>query len=124
MDSNGEAGSSTLNGNSNDRLSRLLQEYGDKLDKMRTETEHIHGNALDATEEHLTFLRQKLGSDHRAFQRLQPKLIKLAQRVSQGLEHTAIDDLMRIELEVRLADFEANIHRTSEVFLFPFRKRR
>ena len=42
--------------------------------------------------------------------RIRPAVVMLAQAVSQRLEHADLDDALRLELTLRLAELEALLH--------------
>ena len=89
----------------------LLKEYTQKLHSLTQSARGTLDQALDeaASKAQLRITRQGLADLVRYFNSLFPVLKQLAQAVSQRLEHTEMDDLTRLELRVRLAEFEASL---------------
>jgi hypothetical protein len=84
----------------------LLKEYHEKLTAISAETRRVkdairavtsRGLRGDMTE--VFEIRDKFGS-------LKPAALSLARHVSQRLEHVSLDEMDKLELTLRLAEFE------------------
>jgi hypothetical protein len=103
-------------------LRSLLVEFGQKLDRMRDEHSKLRKDHAqirrDSAASGSPAKRQLdlLQSDYSgllfAHERLHRAGESFARSVSQYIEHSITDGLERIELQLRLADFEANLQRT------------
>jgi len=107
----------------NSAANRLFSGFTKKLAAMRSEAldlyERIQANdgptkMGTSRDNHRIKLVNHYQTIHRRFQSLEPALSKFARQISQRLDHTDIDEIVRIELEARLADFESEIRTTRE----------
>lgn len=94
------------------RVLPLLREYNDYLNKFRAESRELNSfNPKKPREfehdEHM-MLQQR-------FERMRPVLVKLAHSVSQFIEHANMPPSIRLELELRLAEFEGNLEATDRI---------
>ncbi len=58
---------------------------------------------------------QEVWAQQNFFNRLRPKLLQTARAVSQWIMHASISNATKIELELRLAHFEAKLELTDEL---------
>jgi chromosome segregation ATPase len=109
---------------------RLFSGFNKKLAAMRSEALDLHQRIeayspeegpssawkrpTNSKEQELNRLVRHYQTVYRQFESLEPALSKFARQISQRLEHTDIDETVRIELEVRLADFENEIRTTRD----------
>lgn len=96
----------------------LLKEFTQKLGNIGKEAQELmmqlatrggfFGHSTD-----LVALRQRLLRD--SFKQLRPAATQLAQHVSQLVEHGGLEDLTRLELRLRLAEYEATLRSAEEL---------
>jgi hypothetical protein len=95
----------------------LLTEYSQRLDQMRADVGDLRTAFLDR--EPTKRETELLANDYHALRQACEKITRagevFARGVSQRIEHAIIDDIIRLELQLRLADFEANLLRTKMV---------
>jgi hypothetical protein len=96
-----------------DRVIPLLKEYTEKLNGIKMEANKLRRPTSTG-----------VSLDHRVWNDLQTKLQaltppakSLAQHVSQKLEHGALDEVDRLELWLRLAEFEHALLAAEKVLL-------
>ncbi len=111
-----------------DMANRLFSGFTKKLAGMRTEALDLHQkiqatSPADASapwkqntqrQTEASKLINHYSVIQRRFDSLEPALLKFARQISQRLEHTQIDEIIRIELEARLADFENDVRATRD----------
>ena len=106
----------------------LLKEYTQKLDAMAQQAREIQGKhdkydrdssaqkSRGLRAEYVDQIMQGLQAQYsvleQRYQRLLPAAHRLAQTVSQRIEHADLDDSTRLELALRLAEFESAITST------------
>jgi hypothetical protein len=95
----------------------LFREYRQKLNDVRLEAKSLYRDAHDTTRDDMSrnTVRQQFIAVTSSFQGLRPAISHFARRVSQRLEHTDVDDIVRIEIELRLADLESDLELTSNI---------
>lgn len=93
----------------------LLKEYSAKLDRYRDEAQLLVERSKDSR-----IPRQLIHQDFfiikHSCENLSRALEHLARQISQRIEHGQLGDTERLELQIRLADFENNLLRTQEFF--------
>ena len=91
------------------------RESGRKL-KPLTEREQnsITTQEMNKLRREITSQKFELMNLREAFVRLQVPASQLAQYISQRITHAAVEELLRIELRLRLAEFEAAIARAQQ----------
>lgn len=86
----------------------LLKEYLDKLRSIAEQAQQLRDlvatERLGAEKKRLVQLKYDLLTQ--LAQRLRPPATHLAQQVSQRIEHGNLDEVDRVELRLRLAEFE------------------
>jgi hypothetical protein len=102
----------------------LLKEYSSKLDRMQGDMRRLrekHDQLRDKYDDapfsssDLPIVQQEYFALRHSFVAQEASLRKLAQRVSQRLEHASLDDVSRLELEVRLHELEAKLEQTGRL---------
>ncbi len=86
----------------------LLKEYSQRLQELGRAIRQAR-NDLEAERTgtaRWNSLQSEFFSLKQLFLRLKPAAVKLAQNVSQHVEHAKMNDLTRLELSLRLAEFE------------------
>lgn len=95
----------------------LLKEYSSKLEPIQTHMRRLRDKVEKASfgspEFHV--VQQEYLALQQSFHTLRVSLRTLAQRVSQFLEHGDVDDVWRLELEVRLHELEGKLHQTEMI---------
>jgi len=95
----------------------LLKEYSSKLEPiqkhMRQLRDEVEKASFGSPEFHV--VQQEYFALQQSFHTLGASLRTLAQRVSQFLEHADVDDVSRLELEVRLHELEGKLHQTEMI---------
>lgn len=98
----------------------LMKEYEAKLRKYRKRAQENMGRAKQASGQARTgvrltdpvvFVRQHQALSQQ-FDKLKPAMLSLARIISQKLEHSEFDELTRLELTLRLAEFENTLRTT------------
>ncbi len=85
----------------------LLKEYEQKLRDIVARARALRDlNDDDREGEKYKVLRALFTQERERFRRLSPAAGKLARQVSQRLEHTDLGEATRVELELRLAEYE------------------
>ncbi len=117
------------------KLTLLCRQYVAVLSKKREEAENISQELINARhnttntdafrDDEFKIAVAKLWALQTGFLRLRPALEKLVRTVSQTVEHSAGDDVDRLELTVLLADLEANLQQAEQLIneLMPFANR-
>jgi len=99
----------------------LLKEYSSKLEQIQSDMRqlrHRHDQLRDKydrapfSSSDFPIIQQEYSALRQSFHTQEASLRKLAQRVSQRLEHADLDDVSRLELEVRLHELEAKLQQT------------
>jgi hypothetical protein len=85
-------------------LLRLLKEYTEKLEKMRTQALSLDAPASKAAADAME--RERRVAQH-VFHRMEPALNDLSRQASQYVQHGGVDAATRTELRIRLAEFDA-----------------
>jgi len=88
----------------------LLKEYVQKLNDL---AERASGSEYDGPG---TAASLKYARLMKLYQRLRPPAVQLIRRVSQMVEHGKLDDFARLELTLRLAEFEHALESAADVF--------
>lgn len=111
---------------------RLFDRFDHKLSAIRREASRLHDGIvansraqIEATDHGMIDLlvneRNQLERNYMALDRqfgsLRPSLLKLTRQFSQRLEFAEIDDIDRIELEVRLDEFQGEVDATQEFLI-------
>lgn len=86
----------------------LMKEYGKKLDDLRDQmiTRRDQLSSRNASPQLKAEIQVELNRLNKLVDRLAPPAKRLAQHVSQIIEHGKVDDFTRLELSLRLAEFE------------------
>jgi hypothetical protein len=96
----------------------LLKEYLEKFRSIAEEAKRIREvitkAEFNAEEKRLVRLNYDVLTQ--LYQRLRPPATELAREVSQKIEHGNLDELDRVELMLRLAEFEASLLSVQRVF--------
>ncbi|HWG45595.1 MAG TPA: hypothetical protein VN688_22720 [Gemmataceae bacterium] len=96
----------------------LLKEYLEKLRSIAEEAQRIREvfakERLDKEKKRILTLKYDLLTQ--LFKRLSPPATQLAQEVSQRIEHGKLDELDRVELMLRLAEYEHALLSLPRVF--------
>src|SRR5262245_15330119 len=87
----------------------LLIEYGKKLNDLVEQAIRLRNGSAKASKEYPYLVH--------LFERLQPPALQLARQVSQQIEHAKLLDLDRLELSLRLAEFEHALLSAEELLL-------
>jgi hypothetical protein len=94
----------------------LLEEYTAKIKEIaatlralrdESHTEKFRSMVASAKQEKSENLRRDFDFQQQHYQALRTPALKLSQYVSQMIEHSALDDLMRLKLRLKLAEFES-----------------
>lgn len=100
----------------------LMKEFGSKLMECKERVEENVREAAQArslaipgakAKEPHTFVNKHVELSQE-FEKLKPEMLSIARIVSQKLEHSEFDDLTRLELKLRLREFEKTINGTSQ----------
>ena len=95
----------------------LMKEFGNKLNLLADHALELRQSfdAADTSDKRpLLFLQRKYAINWQRFDALEPAVMNLARNVSQMIEHGDLDDLTRLELQLRLAEFEDSIRSTRD----------
>ena len=100
------------------RVTPLLKEY---LEKFRSIAEEAKRSREEITKvefnaEQKRLVRLNYEALTQLYQRIRPPATELAREVSQRIEHGRLDELDRVELMLRLAEFEASLLSLQRVF--------
>ena len=105
-------------------VSRLLREYPDRLHQMQSEAasvvQRMHETAGLPNPSHRDaewlLATRSLHNLGQGFRRIEAGLSQLSREVSQRLEHGRLNEAVRIDWVVRLADLEASLAQTRDDF--------
>lgn len=113
-----EASPSDLSQQFTARVIPLLKEYLEKFRSISDEAQRIREGAaeqgIDVEKKRLMRLNHEFLQQ--LFSRIRPAATQLAREVSQKIEHGNLDELDRVELMLRLAEFEAILLSLQRVF--------
>jgi hypothetical protein len=100
------------------RVIPLLKEYLEKFRSISEEAQKIRESAAEKSidKEKKRILRLNHDLLQQLFTRINPPATQLAREVSQKIEHGNLDELDRVELMLRLAEFEASLLSLKRVF--------
>lgn len=98
----------------------LMKEYGAKMEEYKKRAQVALRRAKQANAKPSLGIRLKdprvIIREHQVLSQevdeLKPAMLSLARIVSQKLEHSEFDDLTRLELRLRLAEFENTLRTT------------
>jgi TATA-binding protein-associated factor Taf7 len=82
-------------------LVELIKEYVDRLQALMERAEKAHSAQRESK-----LAREELFLLQKHYRRLAPAIKDLSRYVSQLIEHGSVDELVRLELQLRLADLE------------------
>jgi len=100
-----------------ERAVLLLREYATRLDQVRSEIDSILKQMSEIRQtddcDGIRVAKIRLNNLLGWYDGIERSVKKLSRAVSQRLEHSELDDATRLELDVRLADFEGSLHGAS-----------
>lgn len=96
----------------------LLKEYTTKLDVLTEKLQRLRQESKRGG--HGGFLETSQLALRDTFLGMEPAMEDLARRVSQRIEHGVLDDFARLELRLRLAEFESTMQSTRNLLMQPF----
>lgn len=99
-----------------ERAIPILKEYSEKLQVLTNEVKRLQS---DAEKDKADATRRKARAEYdlmrQLYLRLRPAGVKLVQNVSQQVQFAKLDDMIRLELGLRLAEFEHALQAAEQV---------
>lgn len=93
----------------------LLRELTSEIDQLRKEGQALRDKLQSTLSSEGEYIRHKIQALYNAFLVRRVSYEKFARQVSQQIEHSNLDEIGKMELEVRLRQFEGAMQYASQV---------